>query len=109
MIGKDSNVALGRSTVSKLLTHMCNALESTPCPKWIKFGRSSDNFLQWKSTFIKNSNSIIGCFDGIYVKIKAPIKDSHFLQQKGLLQFKHNDCKYFQIYEYVRKTKKCYV
>lgn len=86
MIGKDSNLALGRSTVSKILTRMCNLLQFKLCPKWIKFERSSEDLLKSKRHFYDKFQlpGIIGCVDGTHVKMKAPAKDSHlFYNRKG--------------------------
>lgn len=85
-VGKDFDIGLGRSTVSKILTRILNAMERKLCPMWIKLAMSQEKVQESKRFFFEKYGipGVIGCVDGTHIKIRKPHEDSSlFYNRKG--------------------------
>ncbi|XP_017485820.1 PREDICTED: putative nuclease HARBI1 [Rhagoletis zephyria] len=85
-VGKDTDIALGRNTVSKILSEIINALETVLCPKWIKLDRSAEDLRKCKLHFVEKFGipGVIGCIDGTHVALVKPLENEHlFYNRKG--------------------------
>ncbi|XP_054729293.1 putative nuclease HARBI1 [Anastrepha obliqua] len=85
-VGKDTDIAMGRSTVSKILSEMINALENVLCPKWIKLKMSEEDSRKSKLHFVEKFGipGVIGCIDGTHVALIKPFENEHlFFNRKG--------------------------
>ncbi|XP_067625184.1 uncharacterized protein [Eurosta solidaginis] len=85
-VGKDSYIAMGRSTVSKVLKEVLRILEKYLCPRWIKLRMTESELTQSKQYFQQHFGipGVIGCIDGTHIQITKPNKDhSIFYNRKG--------------------------
>lgn len=85
-VGKDFDIGLGRSTVSKILTRVLNTMQTKLCPVWIKLAMSEEETHESKRFFFEKYRipGVIGCVDGTHVRILKPHEDSSiFYNRKG--------------------------
>ncbi|XP_067637562.1 putative nuclease HARBI1 [Eurosta solidaginis] len=85
-VGKDSYIAMGRSTVSKVLKEVLRILEKYLCPRWIKLRMTESELTQSKQHFQQHFGipGVIGCIGGTHIQITKPNKDhSIFYNRKG--------------------------
>ncbi|XP_036346164.1 uncharacterized protein LOC118755438 [Rhagoletis pomonella] len=85
-VGKESDVALGRSTVGKILKRVLGILEKYVCPVWIKLNITNSERSQSKRHFMQKFGipGIIGCVDGTHIRITKPHIDPNlFYNRKG--------------------------
>ncbi|XP_049307360.1 putative nuclease HARBI1 [Bactrocera dorsalis] len=85
-VGKDVVVAMGRSTISKVLKRLLNVLEKYICPQWIKLNMTEAEIAASKQHFLQNFGipGVVGCVDGTHIRITKPHKDpSLFYNRKG--------------------------
>ncbi|XP_017469156.1 PREDICTED: putative nuclease HARBI1 [Rhagoletis zephyria] len=77
-VGKDSYIAMGRSTVAKVITRVLKILEKYICSRWINLSMTEDEKTKSKQHFHQNFGipGVIGCVDGTHIKITKPHKDS---------------------------------
>lgn len=80
-VGNDSNIGLGQSTVSLVLTEIFHALEEHVCKNWISMNYTDEEKRKAKMYFFEKSGipGVIGCIDGTHIKIVAPKKDLQHL------------------------------
>ena len=85
-IGKDTDIALGRSSTSAILTEMFGVLEKVLCPKCIKMQMNPNELLKLKEHNYNNYSipGVIGCIDGTNVKLLKPNNNYYlFFSRKG--------------------------
>ncbi|XP_067625296.1 putative nuclease HARBI1 [Eurosta solidaginis] len=85
-VGKDSYIAMGRSTIAKVLKQVLRILEKYLCPRWIKLRMAENEVTQSKQNFQQNFGipAVIGCIDGTHIPITKPhIDHSVFYNRKG--------------------------
>lgn len=85
-VGKDSDVALARSTTCKILNRVIIILENHICSKWIKLAMTHDEKNLSKRHFLQKFGipGVIGCVDGTHVGITKPHNDGNlFYNRKG--------------------------
>ncbi|KAH8349338.1 hypothetical protein KR084_009548, partial [Drosophila pseudotakahashii] len=87
VIGKDSDLALSRTTVCKILWDVLPLMERILCPKFIKFDQTNEAIIKSKTHFYNKYGipGVIGCIDGTHIKkiIKPNEGESHYLNRKG--------------------------
>lgn len=86
VIGRDIEVSLARTTVSKVIWNVINAIESVICPNWINLEMSSEEVAETKAHFYNKFEipGVVGCIDGTHIPILKPTRDpSIFLNRKG--------------------------
>lgn len=81
----DSSIALGRRTVSKVISEMVTLMERRLCSKWIKLSTSEQEKRAAKSSFYEQFGipGVIGCIDGTHIKLLQPQDGSAFFNRKG--------------------------
>ncbi|XP_036345203.1 putative nuclease HARBI1 isoform X2 [Rhagoletis pomonella] len=85
-VGKDSYIAMGRSTVAKVTKRLLKILERYFCPHWIKLNMTENELAKSKQHFQQKFviPDVIGCIDGTHIQITKPHKDhSLFYNRKG--------------------------
>ncbi|XP_053667844.1 putative nuclease HARBI1 [Anopheles marshallii] len=84
-IGKDYNIAIARSTFSKVLDQLIPPLEKAICGEWISIQMTEDEKRDAKRFFREKCGieDILMCVDGTHVKIKKPThRPMRFLNRK---------------------------
>ncbi|XP_037934599.1 putative nuclease HARBI1 isoform X2 [Teleopsis dalmanni] len=85
-VGIDKQIALGRSTVGKILTNVIAILERRICPSWIKLEMSDAERSASKRHFMQKFGipGVVGCVDGTHIRMTKPHRDHHlFYNRKG--------------------------
>lgn len=105
-VGNDFNLSLAQPTVSKILSEVLDAMNTTICNNWIKFEMSEDETIECKRFFYERTGfpGVIGCVDGTHIKIVGPCKSSQnlYYNRKGFFSINamivntSNECKYQQ-------------
>lgn len=83
-VGKESDVALGRSTVGKILKRVLAILEKYVCPVWIKLNITNSERSQSKRHFMQKFGipGIIGCVDRTHIRITKPHIDPNLFYNR---------------------------
>lgn len=82
----DLNISMGRTTFSKILWKVLNALEDQICPIWIKTEMQQQRTSASKTHFFVNFGipGVIGCVDGTLIKlVKPPTNSPLYYSRKG--------------------------
>ena len=102
-IGNDFNLSLAQPMVSKIISEVLDAMNTTIYNNWIKFELSEDKTIECKRFFYERTcfPGIIGCVDGTHIKMIGPCKGSQHLyyNRKGFFSINamivntNNGCK----------------
>ena len=100
-VGNDFNLSLAQPTVSKIISEVLDAMNTTICNNWIEM--SEDETIECKRFFYERTGfpGIIGCVDGTHIKMIGPCKSSQHLyyNRKGFFSINamiansNNGCK----------------
>lgn len=77
--GEEYNTSMSQTMVHESITEMVIVLESSICPKWIKFPKTEAEKSSIKKRFFEKTKmpGVLGCVDGTHVKILAPAENEH--------------------------------
>lgn len=84
--GEEYNTSMSQTMVHESITEMVIVLESSICPKWIKFPKTEAEKSSIKKRFFEKTKmpGVLGCVDGTHVKILAPAENEHlFVDRMG--------------------------
>lgn len=85
-VGNDRFIGLAQPTMSKVLQHVLNIMETEVCPDIIKFPSDEQEINAIKLGFYEKTGfpGVIGCIDGTHISIIPPAHDKHlFYNRKG--------------------------
>lgn len=107
-VGNDFNISLAQPTVSKVLSEVLDACETTICRRWIKASMSEEEKYECKEYFFTKCGipGVVGCVDGTHIKIVSPGKDDAnlYYNRKGFYSLNAMVVSTFSYYKLIKCT-----
>ncbi|XP_036340840.1 putative nuclease HARBI1 [Rhagoletis pomonella] len=85
-VGKDHDVSVAQSSLSKILTEVLEIFEKHLCPKWIQVAKTAEEKRKIaQALYVRHGfPGVMGCIDGTHVRIIAPTENKHlYYNRKG--------------------------